>query len=322
MSIQKRFVVKNGLDNNNLTIINVANPVNDQDVVTKAYGVSSYVAKTGDTMTGTLVLHANPTNPLEAATKSYVDGVAQGVAIKPAVLAATTANLTGTYDNGTLGVGATIDLGLMEELIIDDVTIDTLYQGILVKDQTNTFENGRYYLSQIGNDVDTSWILTRCGYCDEAHEIPSMFVFVQSGTLNIGSGMAALVENPTTFTVGVDGITFTQFSGAGSIYAGDGLESIGNYIHVKPVNTDRLTVSTSGVDLANSGVTPGEYNRVTVDTYGRVTSAINPIAFENDILVTQDYDIATNKNAVSAGPIAINSGITVTVPNGSTWTIV
>lgn len=44
--------------------------------------------------------------------------------------------------------------------------------------------------------------------------------------------------------------------------------------------------------------------------------------FENDITLTADYTITTNKNAMSAGPITIDSGVTITVPAGSTWTVV
>ena len=43
---------------------------------------------------------------------------------------------------------------------------------------------------------------------------------------------------------------------------------------------------------------------------------------ENDKTVTTNYTITTDKNAFSAGPITINSGVTVTVPTGSVWTIV
>ena len=48
----------------------------------------------------------------------------------------------------------------------------------------------------------------------------------------------------------------------------------------------------------------------------------NVIFYENDQTVTQNYTITSGKNAMSAGPLTINSGITVTVPTGSTWTIV
>lgn len=56
---------------------------------------------------------------------------------------------------------------------------------------------------------------------------------------------------------------------------------------------------------------------------GGATGGIgNAVFYENDQAVTADYTITSNKNAMSAGPITINTGITVTVPSGSTWTIV
>ena len=48
----------------------------------------------------------------------------------------------------------------------------------------------------------------------------------------------------------------------------------------------------------------------------------NPFCYENDITVTADYTITADKNAMSAGPIIIADGVTVTVPDGSVWSIV
>lgn len=48
----------------------------------------------------------------------------------------------------------------------------------------------------------------------------------------------------------------------------------------------------------------------------------NQVFYENDQTVTVDYTITTNKNAMSAGPITIATGVTVTVPTDSTWVIV
>ena len=48
----------------------------------------------------------------------------------------------------------------------------------------------------------------------------------------------------------------------------------------------------------------------------------NAVFYENDTNVTTSHTITTNKNAMSAGPITINNSVTVTVPNGSVWTVV
>ena len=46
------------------------------------------------------------------------------------------------------------------------------------------------------------------------------------------------------------------------------------------------------------------------------------VFYENDTTVTTNYTITTSKNAVTAGPVTINSGVTVTVPSGSSWVVV
>jgi hypothetical protein len=48
----------------------------------------------------------------------------------------------------------------------------------------------------------------------------------------------------------------------------------------------------------------------------------NEIFWENDQTITGDYTITNNKNAGSFGPITIQSGTTVTVGAGETWTVV
>jgi len=46
------------------------------------------------------------------------------------------------------------------------------------------------------------------------------------------------------------------------------------------------------------------------------------VFYENGQNVTTDYTITSSTNAMSAGPITVDSGATVTIPSGSTWTIV
>jgi len=44
--------------------------------------------------------------------------------------------------------------------------------------------------------------------------------------------------------------------------------------------------------------------------------------WENNTTISSNYTIATGNNAMSAGPITVASGVVVTVPTGSVWTIV
>jgi hypothetical protein len=57
---------------------------------------------------------------------------------------------------------------------------------------------------------------------------------------------------------------------------------------------------------------------VTVQSGNSVTESM----YEMSNTIASNYTIATGNNAMSAGPITVNTGITVTVPGGSTWVIV
>jgi hypothetical protein len=54
---------------------------------------------------------------------------------------------------------------------------------------------------------------------------------------------------------------------------------------------------------------------------GATGGGSDEIFIENGQTITTNYTITTSKNAMSAGPLTINNGITVTVPSGSVWTI-
>ena len=55
---------------------------------------------------------------------------------------------------------------------------------------------------------------------------------------------------------------------------------------------------------------------------GATGGGSDDIFYENGQTVTQNYTLTTNKNAMTAGPVSINSGVTVTVPSGQSWVIV
>lgn len=55
---------------------------------------------------------------------------------------------------------------------------------------------------------------------------------------------------------------------------------------------------------------------------GATGGGSDEIFYENGKTVTQSYSISDNKNAMTAGPVTIANGVTVTVPNGSVWTVI
>jgi len=71
---------------------------------------------------------------------------------------------------------------------------------------------------------------------------------------------------------------------------------------------------------ANSGA--GDYVKIAGGGGGAAGTGSNQVFFQNDLTVTGSYTIPTGKNAGTFGPITVNSGVTVTVPSGSVWTVV
>ena len=164
---------------------------------------------------------ADPTAAQDAATKSYVDGVAQGLRVIPAALAATTVDLGASYN----GVAGTLTASANSAFTVDGVVAWNIGDRVLVKDQSNPDENGSYDVTVVG-DGSTPWVLTRGEYFNEASEIPGSFQFVTDGATNAGTGWVATVVDAETFAIG-DDITWYQFSGAGTYSAGDALTLVG-----------------------------------------------------------------------------------------------
>jgi hypothetical protein len=247
------------------------------DPVTKSYVDSvdaQKVAKAGDTMTGYLVLHADPQQNMHPATKQYVDAVAQGLVTKPSVRFATTQPLNAVYNNGTFGVNSTLTGAVNGTLSVDGF-VPVVGDRILVKDQTNKAHNGDYVVQQLG-DASTPFIMKRIETIDESDEVPGSYFYVYDGATLKGTGWVFTVINPITFSIGTDDIAVNQFSGQGSLIAGNGLTINGNTIDINAANPTRIVVNADTIDLATTGVAPSTYTKVEVDGYGRVTTGTNP----------------------------------------------
>jgi hypothetical protein len=190
---------------------------------------------------------ATPTADTDAATKGYVDSVAQGLDAKQSVRAATTANIT-------LSGTQTID-GVA--LVAND--------RVLVKNQSTASQNGIYVVAA------GAW--TRAADMDAWSEVPSAFAFVETGTANgATSWVCTSLQGGTLDTTS---IVFTQFGSASAYTAGNGLTLTGNQFDVVTANSGRIVVNADSIDLATAG-TAGTYRSVTTDAYGRVTSGTNP----------------------------------------------
>jgi hypothetical protein len=174
-----------------------------------------------------------PVGNNDLTTKLYVDSLALGISWKQPVNAATTANIT-----------------LSGAQTIDTVSV-VAGDRVLVKDQTAQADNGIY--------VAAAGAWSRSPDADTYDEMISALVFVESGGQ---AGNAFYCPIQPGGTLGVTAITWSNFSVAGTYFAGTGLTLTGNTF-----------------SITNTAVTPAAYGSgsavatFTVNAQGQLTAA-------------------------------------------------
>jgi len=270
------------------------------------------------TMGGALLMGTNritglgdPVNPQDAATKAYVDNVAQGVNAHDAVRTIFTTTIAGTYTAGTLtanppgdggtGFGATITFSATGATTNDTSVTLALYdrvlvtQGVTADSGTNAKSNGIYVVTTAGT-TGVATVLTRSLDYDNTtfgDIAAGDLIYVSSGTAYAGTqwiqtnkGTATTGSGSATkycVLIGTDAISFTQFSGASSTAAGAGLVQNGNAFDVGTASSTRIVVNTDNIDLATvtqtntttSASATSIISAHTVDAYGRVTGTVS-----------------------------------------------
>jgi len=157
------------------------------------------------------------------ATKEYADSISSGLTFKDNVKVAT--------------VGNSSLLGLND---IDGISVIS-GDRIFAFSQTNEAENGIYIASS------GSW--TRATDFNTTANITSgSFIFIANGNVNGNSGYVCNISSAIS-TVGSDPITFSKFSSAGQLYAGDGILKNGNTLSLKPKTDGGIVVDTTGASI-------------------------------------------------------------------------
>ena len=176
---------------------------------------------------------ADPVNAQDAATKGFVEATSQGLDVKDSCVAATTGNIT-------------ISTALNNGDTLDGVTLST-NDRVLVKDQSTASQNGIYIVGSSPARADD---------LAAGADAAGMFTFVEQGSVNADNGFVC-TSNKGSAVVGTNNLTFAQFSGAGQITAGDGLDKSGNTLSVDLKANGGLVIESTeiAIDLAASSIT-------------------------------------------------------------------
>lgn len=341
MGTSTRFVAKNGVDNNSQTIINVSDPSGAQDAATKNYvdtHIVSYTASTGLTLTGSAF---SITNVGTAGTYTAVTTNAQGQVSSGTNLSAT-GDATGTASGSSIAltlatVNASPVTASFVKLTTDAKGRVTATTSVLASDITaliGAVTDTQVVFSSSGTYSGSSSLTWTAGtstlaatnFSGNGSALTSLNASnLSSGTVNtarLGSGTA----NSTTYlrgdntwqTITSGGTpggsnTQIQYNSSGSFAGSSGLTWTSGTSTLAATNITVSTNLTFGDATVQTTAYPGT---------AAVGGGSDHVFYENGATVNTDYTITAGKNAMSAGPITIASGVTVTVPAGSTWSVV
>lgn len=158
---------------------------------------------------------ADPTQAQDAVTKYYADNLLYNFSVKASCVAATTTALpTCVYNNGILGVGATLTASSNAALTAIDTVTLAVGERVLVKNQADTAQNGIYTLTDAGS-VSSVWVMTRATDFDNVESMTmGSSTYISDGDENLGTTWAL---NTEVTVVGTSSIVFAQIGGAAAV---------------------------------------------------------------------------------------------------------
>jgi hypothetical protein len=255
----------------------------------------------GGTLTGALTLSGAPTSDLHAATKLYVDGLAAGINFHQPVVAATTGDLAGTYNNGTNGFGATLTKASNGAIGTIDGASVSVGNRILVRAQTDSTQNGIYTITAVGSG-SAPWQITRATDADNnpSGELATGdFCFVTGGSTNAAKGF--ILSTTGTITIGTTNIAYSQFNASEAVTAGTNISKSGSTISVIDAPTFAGLVTATAAGVAFSDGTQTKQGVPSLTDINQQAGAYTTVLADRDKLVE-----------VSSG-----SGVTVTIPTNA-----
>ena len=232
----------------------------------------------------------------DAANKGYVDGVAQGLDIKDSCVVVSTSNITLANTQSVDGVSLSAD------------------DRVLVAGQSTASENGIYKVVSGG-----SW--TRTDDLATGADAAGVFTFIEQGTTNAENGFACTSDKGSA-VVGTNNLTFAQFSGAGQLTTGDGLQKSGNTISADLKSNGGLVIESSelAVKLDASSITGtlAVGDGGTGATSASAARTALGVAIGSDVLAYDSAVAAIAGLATTDGGFIVGNGSTFVLETGST----
>jgi len=235
---------------------------------------------------------ATPTADTDAATKGYVDAMKQALDVKDSCRVATTGTETYTIVSGavTAIAGTTIDgisVVVNDRILVKNAPSAT---GVGSSPNTNQPANGIYKVSA----VSTSITVQRDSDANLSTEVTAgMFTFVAEGSTNSDNGYVLTTND--AIVLNTTALSFSQFSGAGQITAGNGLTKSGNTISVLSDSSNTISVTSNGIGLAVASIgttVSSQIRKFDIDSYGRISAVTN--ASLSDIVTTIGSTLTAN----------------------------
>lgn len=254
-----------------------------------------YLAKTGGTMTGALVLSGAPTVGLNPTTKTYVDA-ADGTLTTAAAAAQSTANAALPKAGGTMTGAIAFDLATQQKATTSTYGITQLTNSTT---STDTGTAATAASAKAAADLANAAQST----ANTANTTANAALPKAGGAM---TGDITLNAQSDIRFADADSSNWVAFQAPATVTA--------NVTWTLPA-TD---ASVSGYALKSNG--SGQLSWGLAG--GALGTGTDQIFYENDQTITGNYSITAGKNAMTAGPVTVNSGITVTVPSGSFWSII